>query len=77
MAKPENPGQGNGGEGADDDAYAVIVVTEEEEHRYEGTSHIAITADGSLLVGKAPLAAFSAAAWLRAYVEELPPPSEP
>jgi hypothetical protein len=66
MAKPENPGNG-------DEAYSVVVVAEGETFRYEGTGHLEVTADGSLLVGKGPLAAFSATAWLRAYVEPLPP----
>lgn len=76
MAKPDNPGQGNGNQGNadEDDAYAVMVVgTDDETIRYEGTSHMAVTSDGSLLVGKAPMAAFSSGAWLRAYVEPLEP----
>lgn len=75
MTKPENPGSGNGngdeGEG-NDEAYSVVVVTEDDEHHFPGTAHIAVSADGSLLVGKGPVAAFSSAAWLRAYVEPSP-----
>lgn len=82
MAKPENPGQGNGNgnqgnEGADDPASVLIVVTEEETHRYEGTSQLAVTSDGALLVGKGPVAAFSSGTWLRAYVEPLEPVPAP
>jgi len=78
MTKPQNPGQGHGNddnEGEDDDdTSVVVVVTDVNEYRYEGTSKIAVNSDGSLLVGKSPLAAFAANTWTRAYVEELPPP---
>lgn len=77
MTKPTNPGngnEGNEGEGNDDEAHSVFVVTEDEQYQYDGTGHIGVAEDGSLLVGKGPVAAFAAGAWLRAYVEPTPTP---
>lgn len=72
MAKPDNPGNGNGNEGEDDAGHVVIVQTEEETFRYEGTSRIAVSNDGALLVGKGPRAVFASTEWIQAWTEPLP-----
>lgn len=75
MAKPENPGQGNGNQGSgEDDASSVVLVKmiDEETERFEGTSRIAVNG-GSLLVGKGPRAVFAPDQWVKAWTEPLTP----
>jgi len=80
MAKPDNPGQGNGNnngnEGNDEAGQVVVVETDDGQERFEGTATIAIDG-GCLLVGKGPEAAFANGAWLSAWVEPLEAPVEP
>ncbi len=76
MAKPANPGQGNGNEGEDANS-VVMVTTTEDTFRYEGTSHIGVAHDGALLVGKGPRAVFAATEWIHAWTEPLGPEVDP